>query len=189
MFQRLFVICSILLLIGCNTTQKSGNAEQKDTQTIQPRGKMAHNESNQLNKAAFGDLTGQVSELIGQPNYEVLAMPEKVESFRVVPKFFNNSMTLDDLQLEKQGRDLNPAQIGQVTGWLFDEQSYIFEPSKRCPFEAQEGLSFHRNGQRVEVLFSYSCKKLYILGPGGRGIEDIDPIAKDIELMMQELLR
>lgn len=125
-----------------------------------------------------------VQEFLGDAIIEILAHPDRVESFKVALR--RNASTPHNTKVAgfpvlEVGQLLNETQLQQFQSLLFSEQSYIFEPDKRCMFFPELGLRFVKGEKGVvEILLSFYCDMLLFNYEGEEKIEDCDPISKPL---------
>ncbi|RKZ91561.1 MAG: hypothetical protein DRR19_06845 [Candidatus Parabeggiatoa sp. nov. 1] len=126
-------------------------------------------------------VTPKVQRFFGEAVINILANPERVESFRVA--YLKKSNTplkkkVAGYPVLAQGPTLNDTQLKQFQSLVFSEKSYIFEADKRCMFFPDFGLRFVKGDKQVEILLSFYCDILLFAHEGKEKLEDCDPISK-----------
>jgi len=116
---------------------------------------------------------------------QILAQPERVESFRVKPIADSSvpaANRLGNYPIEDngQGRDLTKTEIKDLQKLFFAKGSYYFRMEKRCRFRPDTGLHFVKGNKSVEVIFSFSCDLWLFVHKGKGKLEDFDPVQKEL---------
>ncbi|MEK8020920.1 MAG: hypothetical protein VSS75_028955 [Candidatus Parabeggiatoa sp.] len=127
----------------------------------------------------------RVQAFLGCEIIQILAQPERVESFRVKAKpnpSLPQKNRLGNYPIEENGQGINLTQveIKDLHKLFFSEKSYYFEASKRCRFLPEMGFHFVKNEQSVEVLFSFSCNLWLFFYKGEEKLEDFDYVQEPL---------
>jgi len=123
----------------------------------------------------------RVQEFLTCDIIQILAQPERVESFRLKPKpnaSLPDKNRLGNYPIEEngQGRNLSQTELNNLQTLFWAENSYFFKASKRCRFRPDIGLHFVKGEQSVEVLFSFSCNLWLFFYKGEEKLEDFDRV-------------
>ncbi|MDM8561487.1 hypothetical protein, partial [Candidatus Parabeggiatoa sp. HSG14] len=100
-----------------------------------------------------------VRNFLGCEIISVLAKPDRVESFKVNPKWNpkKRNNTLSGFPIVKQGNDLSGELLKNFQTLVFDQNSYLLGTEKRCFFRPKVGLHFIKDKSEVNILLSFSC--------------------------------
>ena len=134
----------------------------------------------------------RVQQFLGCKIIQVLAQPERVESFKVKSNKNPNlppEIRLGEYPIEPdgQGRNLNDMEIKNLQGWFFAEKNYHFGMEKRCRFRPDMGLHFVKGDEAVEVLFSFSCNLWLFVYKEEEKLEDFDPVQTELTALRDSL--
>jgi hypothetical protein len=124
---------------------------------------------------------------------QILAKPDRVQSFKVKPD--PDESVAEDKRLGKypieasgEGAKLSAEQLKELQKLMFSEKSYIFDAEKRCKFRPEMGLHFVKGQKAVDVLFSYSCNLWLFVHKGSKDkLEDFDPVLKELVQLRKSL--
>lgn len=111
--------------------------------------------------------SSQFKQKVGKEVYAILAEPGHVK-------------------LEGQ-RTLTQSEIEGLQAFLFKDEGYIFDRTKRCLFIPQQTITFEGKDQ-VVVMISSTCKQVKFIHGDQTIILDTDPMAKEFEDHIQEEL-
>ncbi|MDM8560354.1 hypothetical protein [Candidatus Parabeggiatoa sp. HSG14] len=130
-----------------------------------------------------------VRNFLGCEIISILAKPDRVESFKVSPKWNpkKRDNALSGFPIIKQGADLSGELLKNFQTLIFDKSSYLLETKKRCFFRPKVGLRFIRDENEVDVLLSFSCDTWLFSYGKIKKLEDFDPIRKKLTEMKRFL--
>jgi len=118
---------------------------------------------------------------------QILAQPERVQTFKVKPK--PDSSVPEENKLgnypivegdEGKGRDLAESEINKLKKLFFSESSYHFAASKRCRFAPNIGLHFIKGEESVEVLLDFPCNIWTFVYKKEEKLEDFDAVREEL---------
>ncbi|OQW89680.1 MAG: hypothetical protein BWK78_07295 [Thiotrichaceae bacterium IS1] len=123
---------------------------------------------------------------------QILAKPERVQSFKVKPD--PDPSVPEDQRLGNypivpngKGPNLNADQLRDLQTRFFSEKSYVFGVEKRCRFRPEMGLHFTKGREAVDVLFSFECDLWLFIHKGEEKLEDFDPVHKELTQLRKSL--
>jgi len=126
-------------------------------------------------------ISPQVKDFFGEKALAIIGNSDRVESFRVNSTQDESSpKAIAGFPIIRQGTDLSGEQLTQIQSLIFDEKSYRFGVEKMCKFRPEMALRFVKNGESVDVLFSFVCDLWLFAYKGQEKIEDSDPIRKEL---------
>ncbi len=114
----------------------------------------------------------------GGPALATVAKPSRVEAYRLDPLPAGRSWTeasVADYPVTAGPVAVPAAIVGPVSAALLSPDTYGWDFAKSCLPTYGVRLSFHRGGERIDVLFCFECNIL-LIGRDGRttGGEDFD---------------
>jgi len=127
----------------------------------------------------------KVLDLLGCEIIQILAQPERVNSFKLKSKPdpslpIANRLGIYPIQANGQGQNLEGVNLQKFQELVFSEKSYHFEMVKSCRFRPNIGLHFVKGDKAVEVLLSFSCNLWTFVYGETEKLENFDPIQSQL---------
>jgi hypothetical protein len=125
----------------------------------------------------------QVQQFLDCKIINILAQPEKVESFKVESKedsALPERNRLGAYPIKEQGRKLTTEEIKDLQKLLFKKDSYHFGMEKRCRFKPDMGLHFVKGNEAVAILLSFACNLWLFVYQKEDKLEDFDPVQSEL---------
>jgi hypothetical protein len=178
---------SLLLLytlVGTITVAKAEEPEVPVGEPVVAESVAEEPQATQTPEIPMPPVDTAVQEFLGDAIIQILANPDRVESFKVA--YRRNASTPHKTKVAgfpvlEKGPILNETQLQQFQSLVLSEKSYIFEPDKKCMFFPDLGLRFLKGKKGVvEILLSFYCDMLFFKHGGEEKIEDCDPISKPL---------
>ena len=123
----------------------------------------------------------------------LIASAERIDTFAVEGAFEPSTETGPDFvggyRWTVRGAALDPGSARALVEILFDERSYVFGKVKKCPFDPEYALRFHRGAQSAELLLSFSCQRWAFVWNGERRIENFDPVNDSLRRIVRTVFR
>ena len=130
----------------------------------------------------------EVETFLGNNIVQLMLAPDRVESYRVAAEINDDiPVTLGGHPITATGPLLSPAQIEKLRSLVLSGNSYIFGSSKRCPFLPSYGFKIIRGQEDASILVAPGCSLWRFEGKAKKAIEDFDPVAKDVGMLLDQL--
>jgi hypothetical protein len=129
----------------------------------------------------------KVKEWLGDDLLALIADPERIKSYRIVPKKEASQDSVVGYPIVQLGLDLTPKQRVQFQWLLLDQQSYRTESLKKCLFLPEYAFTFHKGDAASTVLLATSCAQIQFLAGGKTLLRDCDPALPKLQQLLESV--
>jgi hypothetical protein len=135
-----------------------------------------------------------VSRLLGPRIAGILMAPDRVDTFMLQPSMMPPENltapgTIAGYDWTVRGAQLGPREIKAFQDLVFDSRSHVFGVTKKCVPVPEYALTFHKGGEAVSVLLSFSCDMWRFVTTGRDVEEDFDPVRDRLKAIIETVFR
>jgi hypothetical protein len=150
-----------------------------------------------MTAACSSSLAGEskrVTEFLGERAIKVLAAPDRVEVFRVVPTREKkpNDQAFAGYPQRAAGKEQGPEYARELAGVLKDDHSYDWDFAKACEFEPGVGYRVWSGKDSVVVLICFHCNEIGVIEdeskPDHMHVRSADPARKALVKLARQAL-
>jgi len=122
----------------------------------------------------------EVSNLLGKQMTAILMAPDSVNlEVKKGPGGFGNPIVVEPSSAEWES----------VQDLVYSWQSYVPQIQKKCRFRPSASFSITKNGEPLELSLDRKCKIWRFVSGGKTVFEDFDPVADELEQLLQKIVR